>query len=233
MRYALSLGIFLFLVLEAMAIPNGEFLIGESTGEKFREMLTLNGSQATLMRVEEDGTPLETPIPMKVQWLGQSLCLLSSDPPEDAIRLYARFKSDNEAVVWYSGDHRLYWALSSVNEGLASLQGSWEVLSDGTPMCGSFEGKTLTMTRHGLTAGLALSPVWAESWGTFRVVARPPAGASFLLSFIPLTPDLWLVQNHKEMEGIMLYRGQLEPWFEEELKLRQEGSRSLEQAIVP
>lgn len=226
MRALVPLSLFLCLVLKAMAAPSGEYLIGDSTGEKFCEVLTLKDSQATLMRVEEDGTPLETPIPLKVHWLAESLCLLTSGSGEDALRLYARFKSDNEAVVWYSGDHRLYWALRAIGEDLAPLQGDWGVLSDGTPMSGSFDGRTLTMKRQGLTVSLALSPVWPEAREIVRVVARPPSGASFLLSFIPLTSDLWLVQNHKEVEAIMLYRGNLEPWFEEELDLRRHPGQS-------
>ena len=220
MRGLFQISLFLCLVLNAMAAPGGEYLIGDSTGEKFCEVLMLSDTQATLMRVEEDGTPLETPIPMSVHWLGESLCLLTSGPGDGALRLYARFKSDNEAVVWYSGDHRLYWALRTVREELAPLQGDWEVFSDDAPMSGSFEGGILAMKRQGTTVSLSLSPVWPEARGTLRVVARPPSGTSFLLSFIPVAPDLWLVQNHKENRAIMLYRGRLEPWFREELNLR-------------
>ena len=73
-----------------------------------------------------------------------------------------------------------------------------------------------------------MHPVTDQS-GQLRVVATPDGDTglnhdeSYLLYFVPLGPDFWLVRNHEEDHFLMLFREGSRAMMEAELEKRRQN----------
>jgi hypothetical protein len=219
--------------LSALALPTGEFLVGESEGDDFHHILHLEADQATFTDFTGKDKSSAHKVLFTVSPVSPELYLLEGNDKGEAVRAYLHFTSEDEALIWISGQTDLFWALRTVSADLSSLQGRWSVLAKQDIWEAEINDGRFELLRDGGTSGWSLHPV-ANPTGKIRVVARPDQDSgvdrddSYLLYFVPLGPDFWLVRQHEEDHFLMLFRENSRPTMEAELKRRRENSENSE-----
>jgi hypothetical protein len=228
--------VFLLIFLQTVcswADPTGEFLVGESEGDDFHHLLRLDTDKATIRDFTADGTAGRT-MTLDVTPIDQDQYHLSGTEDGEPVRGYLRFTSDNEALLWFSGHTRLYWALRTAPADLSALQGQWSALARQDIWDVEITDDRFELVRDGEKSGWSMHPVTNHS-ADVRVVARPDKSTdldhdeSYLLYFVSLGPDFWLVRNHEEDHFLMLFREGSRPMMEAELKKRLENPSSEEE----
>jgi hypothetical protein len=224
---------FVFLqTLGALAMPTGVFLVGESEGDDFHHVLRLEPDQATIRDFTGDGSSART-LTFAITPVGEDQYQLLGSEHGQPVRGYLRFTSDNEAVLWFSGHTRLYWALRTAPSDLSPLQGHWSALARQDIWEVDITDQKFELLRGEDKSTWSLHPVTNHS-AEIRAVARPDDTSevgreeSYLLYFIQLGPDFWLVRNHEEDHFLMLFREGSRPMMEAELKKRLEDASSEE-----
>ena len=230
MPFLRSLLIFLLLqTLCAWATPSGEFLVGESEGDDFHHLLRLEEGRATVRELSKDGAGRT--LTFEVTSLGPNQYQLLGTEHGEPVRGYMTFTSDDEALVWFSGLTRLFWAIRTAPTDLTALQGHWSALARNDIWEVDITDKRFEIVRSGEKSGWSLHPVTDQS-AQIRVVATPDGDTgvshdeSYLLYFVPLGPDFWLVRNHEEDHFLMLFREGSRAMMEAELEKRRQNSNA-------
>lgn len=229
MLFLRSILVFLLVqTLCAWATPSGEFLVGESEGDDFHHLLRLEEGRATVREFHRDGTSART-LTFEVTSLGPNQYQLLGTEHGEPIRGYMTFTSDDEALLWFSGLTRLFWAIRTASTtDLSALQGHWNALARDDIWEVDIADKRFEILRHGEKSGWSMHPVTDQS-AQMRVVATPDRETgldhdeSYLLYFIPLGPELWLVRNHEEDHFLMLFREGSRAMMEAELEKRRQN----------
>lgn len=195
-------------------------MVGESEGDDFRRRLTLNGQRGTLSELE----PAEAPsVEFTVTAIGARLYHLRGTEQREPFRAYLRFRSDHDALIWVSGQNRLFLALRQADTSLVEeLQGDWKALVADQLASANLTGDQLVLPTPSGELRARLIPLVPDAEGEVRMVAVPENQDSFLLYFVALEPDLWLLRNHEEDDFVLLFRGETPPWVNAELKARKE-----------
>lgn len=211
----------------AWAQPAGTFWVGESEGDDFNYKLRVHGATgSTLERVEIDGS-IGSSEPVQIQPLGENFYLVKGGE----LHGYLKYRNENEALMWMTGETRLHWLLRSDPEARLPISGEWRALAGNELFTVEVEAEKLVLKRDsGEVAEIALSPVVKEH-GEFRMVAHPSNAESYLLYFVEVQPDLWLVRNHEEDTSLFLFRG--EAWQERMLQEHQKRAESTESQAAP
>lgn len=201
------------------AQPSGRFWIGGSEGDDFNAWLQIDQNKATIQQVAEDGKPTKSSsVSMKL--IEKDLYLLQGD----GVEAYLRFRGDDEALMWYSGRSDLYWLLRENDTDTSALEGEWKALAGMQFLSADISDHTFTLKKDsGEQAVWKLHPV-SSVHGEYRMIARPRGGESFLLYFVPIQPNMWLVRNHEENNSLFLFRGDVEDWMTKELNKRRAQS---------
>jgi hypothetical protein len=224
---------FLFLqTLCAWASPSGVFLVGESEGDDFHHLLRLEEGQATVRELNKDGTSART-LTFEVTSLGPNQYQLLGTEHGEPVRGYMTFTSEDEALLWFSGLTRLFWAIRTAPTDLSPLQGHWSALASNDIWEVDITEKRFEILRNGEKSGWTIHPVTNQS-AQVRVVATPDGDTglshdeSYLLYFVPLGPDFWLVRNHEEEHFLLLFREDSRAMMEAELEKRRQNPNAEE-----
>lgn len=218
-RLLLLFSAFFCLSALASAQPTGIFLVGESEGDDFQRRLTLNGERGTLSALE----PAEAPsVEFTVTAIGARLYHLLGTEQGGPFRAYLRFRTDHDALMWVSGQNRLFLALRQADTSLEELQGEWKALVADQLTSVHLTGDQLVLPTPSGELRARLLPLVPDAEGEVRMVAVPQDRDSFLLYFVALEPNLWLLRNHEEDDFVLLFRGETPPWVNSELKARRE-----------
>ena len=163
---------FLFLqTLCAWASPSGVFLVGESEGDDFHHLLRLEEGQATVRELNKDGTSART-LTFEVTSLGPNQYQLLGTEHGEPVRGYMTFTSEDEALLWFSGLTRLFWAIRTAPTDLSPLQGHWSALASNDIWEVDITEKRFEILRNGEKSGWTIHPVTNQS-AQVRVVATP------------------------------------------------------------
>lgn len=205
----------------ASAQPSGRFWIGESEGDEFNSWMQIDHDKATIQQIAEDGKPT-TSSALGMKLIEKDLYLLEGD----GVEAYLRFRGDDEALMWYSGRSDLYWLLRESDSDESTLEGKWKALAGKQFLAAEIADHTFTLKKDsGEEAVWKLHPV-SSVQGEYRMIARPRGGESFLLYFVPIQPNMWLVRNHEEDNSLFLFRGDVENWMTKELRKRRAASQT-------
>lgn len=225
--------VFFFVLIQtlwAAANPAGEFLVGGSEGDDFHHILRLQSDKAIVREFTTDGASART-LTLDVKPLGKDQYELSGEDNGEPVRGYLHFTSDDEALVWFSGHTRLYWALRTTSADLSELQGKWSALATKDIWDVEIKDNRFEILRQGEKSAWSLHPVSNHS-AQIRIVARPDKSTdldhndSYLLNLIPLGDDRWLVRNHEKDHFLILFRENSRSMMEAELQLRMKHAES-------
>lgn len=192
-------------------------MVGEAEGDDFKYVLTFDGDSARLERVGQTSAS-----ELKVIPLGGKLYHLTGGDESEPMRGYFRMRTDDEALLFFSGRDRLFLAFKTTDRKLDEIQGEWKGLAGSKEIDVLVEGNHLTFGSDE-TIRATLMPLEPQH-GDLRAVSFPEQRDSYLLYFTPLQKDLWLVRNHEEDDFLIMYRGQSPGWVKAELELRKAGS---------
>lgn len=221
------LTLFLFLQTTwAWAMPTGEFLVGESEGDDFHHLMRLEAGQAVVKEFTAGGESART-LTFEVTPLGENQYQLSGTDHGEPVRGYLTFTSEDEALLWFSGLTRLFWAIRTSPTDLSALRGRWSALARDHIWEVDIAEDRFELLRNGEKSIWSMHPVTNQS-AQIRVVARPDRESgldhdeSYLLYFVPLGPDFWLVRNHEEDHFLLLFREGSRAMMEAELEKRRQ-----------
>lgn len=217
--------LFLFLLTLTLtgplwAQPSGTFWVGESEGDDFDYTLRFEGQQAVMTPLSEDGK-FGPEVGLMTQQLGENFFLLRGDE----LHAYVKFRDQDEAMMWYAGDPKLYWLIKAADHNTLPVSGQWKALGGTEIMDAQIEGSTVTLRKDsGEEAVWSLHTLTSDR-GESRVVVFFPGQETFLMYFVMVEKDLWLLRNHEEDTSLFLYRGEeLENRMNQELKARLENA---------
>ena len=202
------------------AQPSGTFWVGESEGDDFKYTLRFEGQRAVMTRLNEEGK-FGPELEMTTEQLGKDFFLLQGEE----MHTYIKFRDQDEAMMWSSGDSGLYWLIKAADHNSLPLSGRWKALGGTEIMTAEIEGTTIKLTKEsGEEARWDLRPLTSDR-GDARVVTFFPGQDSFLMYFVMVESDLWLLRNHEEDSSLFLYRGEeMEKRMNQELQNRRESA---------
>lgn len=228
---------FLFLLLQTVCVwaaPTGEFLVGESEGDDFHHLLRLEEGRATF----EDFTGSSTrSLTFDLTAIGENQYQLVGSDKGEPLRGYLTFTSDDEALLWFSGLTQLFWAVRTAPTDLSAVQGQWNALAKDDIWQVEISDKAFEIHRNGEKRVWSVHPVSNPS-SQIRVVARPDGDSglsqdeSYLLYFVPLGPELWLVRDHEEDHFLLLFKEGSRAMMEAELEKRRQNAAKQEEPEV-
>lgn len=219
--------VWFLLMAPVWAAPAGVFYVGEAEGENFHLRFEFQEGEVVVTQLLDRNTLDVGPVRFSMTEAGEQLYSLTATIDGRTQQGFLRQRSANEFIFWLMGGERL---MLGVKAGGALPQGDWNALVGGRQLECHFSTDAMELVpRKQEVMGperYGLLPV-VEEHGELRAIGIPKNGNSFLLYFVELERDTYLVRNHEDNGYLLLYRGDGPGWIQREVKEMEKIRRSI------